>query len=104
MPELSTADLEGKRVYAQHGRDVGTVAGVQIDLEVFRVVALEIKLRREVLESLNLKVPLLGSQSIYLGVEHVSAVTDTIVLKSTVQELAELASGAHEVPSDGGEE
>jgi sporulation protein YlmC with PRC-barrel domain len=94
MPELSSKDLEGKKVFAQHGRDVGTVAGVDIDLATFRVVYLEVKLRREVLESLNLKVPLLGSQSIQLGVEHVSAVTDTIVLKATVEELAQLAGAA----------
>ena len=44
--------------------------------------------------SLPTKVPLLGSQSIQLGVEHVSAVTDTIVLKTTVEELAQLAGAA----------
>ncbi len=94
MPALSTADLEGKRVFAQHGRDIGTLVGVEIEVASFRVVALEIKLRREVVESLNVKMPLLGSPTIRLGVEHVSAVTDTIVLTSTVEELAAVAGAS----------
>lgn len=80
--------LSGKHVVSQDGVDVGEVQGLEVNVETWAVVALEIKLERDVLERLNLKKPMLGTHSVKLAVDRISGVGDTIVLKATVDEIA----------------
>ena len=88
MDTISSNDLEGKLIVSQNGREVGEVEGVDVDVKTWKVPTFEVKLRRDVLEELNLKRPLLGSQTVRLSVEHVSGITDTVVLKSSLADLA----------------
>jgi sporulation protein YlmC with PRC-barrel domain len=93
MGSSRSGDVEGMKVFAQAGREIGAVQGLDIDLGDFSIRSMEIKLRREVLESLEMKVPLMGTQTIHLPVEHVEAIGDTVVLRVSVEELATLELG-----------
>lgn len=84
------------KVFAQAGREVGVVTGLDVDLTSFRILTVEIKLKREILESLNMKVPLMGTQSIHLEVSHVSAIGDTMVLGMTLEQLAGVSTSEAE--------
>jgi sporulation protein YlmC with PRC-barrel domain len=81
------------KVFAQAGREIGVVQGLDVDLGDFSIRSVEIKLRREVLESLDMKVPLMGTQTISLAVDHVQAIGDTVVLGASIEELAALGLG-----------
>lgn len=88
MATLTSSELEGKQVFSQAGRHVGSVDSLEVDTEGWRVTALRVKLARAVLEDLKLKRPLLGSQTVSIPVGEVAGVTDTLVLKSKVEDLA----------------
>ncbi len=93
MGSARSSDVEGMKVFAQAGREIGVVMGLDVDLSDFTIRTMEIKLRREILESLKMKVPLMGTQTIHLPVEHVEAIGDTVVLSTTVEELSALDLG-----------
>jgi sporulation protein YlmC with PRC-barrel domain len=90
MPSSKSTDVEGAKVITQAGREIGIVMGLDVDIDDFQISTMEIKLRREVLELLNMKVPMMGTQTIHLDVSHVSAIGDSVVLARTVEELAEV--------------
>jgi len=85
---MSNNELVGKMIVAGDGREVGEVDNVYIDVAQWRVTAIGVRLRREVLEELHLRRPLLGSQTIRLPVEQVAAVSDTVVLKPALAEVS----------------
>lgn len=87
MAEMSNNELAGKMIVAGDGREVGEVDDVYIDVVQWRVTALGVRLRREVLDELHLRRPLLGSQTIRLPVEQVGAVSDTVVLKPPLADV-----------------
>ena len=93
MSTIMSSELEGKKVFAQQGREVGVVHAVNFDTTTFRVRSLEVKLKRELLEELSMKVPLMGSQSVLLDVEHIQAIADAVMLVPTVEELRVLVPG-----------
>ena len=81
-------EILDKRVFTQDGREVGTVSGLLIELDAWKVEALDLRLRREALEALHIERPLFGTRSARLRVEHVSGVTDTVILKLDFEGLA----------------
>ncbi len=84
-----SSELEGKTVFA-HGREVGVVHAIDFDTNTFRVRSLEIKLKRELLDELQMKVPLVGSHSVHVDVAHVQVIADAVMLAPTVEELRAL--------------
>jgi sporulation protein YlmC with PRC-barrel domain len=92
MGSARSSEIEGMRVIAQAGREVGEVTGLEVDLDDFTIHSVEIKLRREVLEALDLKVPLMGTHTIKVEMTHVSAIGDTVVLGATLEQLATISA------------
>jgi len=88
MKILGSSQLTGKMVVSQDGADVGEVQGLDVNVETWKVETLEIKLERDVLEKLNLKKPIFGTQSVRISTDRISGVSDTVVLKNTVKEIA----------------
>jgi sporulation protein YlmC with PRC-barrel domain len=87
MTSLTVAELQGIPVVSQDGRELGEVESFVIDIDTWRVEKVEIKVRKRVLEELNLRRPLLGTQVIQVRAEEISGVSDTLVLKSDLSEL-----------------
>lgn len=92
----SSRDLVDKKILTQDGREIGHVEGLELDIESWHVRSLEVRLRRDTLEALNIKRPLFGTRTVRLGVGHVSGVTDTVVLKTKLEEVGALIGGADE--------
>jgi sporulation protein YlmC with PRC-barrel domain len=94
--EMYASQLMGKKVLAQHGKEIGEIDAVFVDVAGWRVTALRVKLERSVLEDLDLEQPFLfGTQSVKMPVEHVSGIADVVVLKDPVEKIS-FAHGAGE--------
>ncbi len=87
MSLVSSRELRGKTVYSQDGRALGDVEGVELSADDWKVRGLDVKLRREVLEDMSLKKPMMGTQTISIAPDQISGVGDAIILKGRVGEV-----------------
>ncbi len=94
MTTMASHQLVGKQIVSQDGFDVGEVVGFEVDVESWAVTAIEVKLERGVLETLNLERPMFGSQKVRLPIDRVGAVSDKVVLAVTLKDLAFVESAS----------
>lgn len=95
MPDTtSSSDIQGKKVLTQDGSEIGEVKGLDVDTTSWRVPTLEVKLRRDQLESLSIKRPIFGTKTVHLSVDHVSGISDQVILKRKLTELSSLLGDA----------
>ena len=87
---LEDGKLRGKKVITADGREVGEIGALEIELDVWKVQWLELKLLRDVLEALKLKKPLFGTVHARLAPERVRNVTDNVVLTIDFEQLGAL--------------
>ncbi|MEM9189583.1 MAG: PRC-barrel domain-containing protein [Myxococcota bacterium] len=97
MSVMSNDELKSKKVMSQDGREVGEIDGVHIDTKTWAVTTISVKLRRDLLESLDLDKPMFGSQTVQVTVQTVSGVGDAVVLKTALSELSFIGG----TPADG---
>jgi sporulation protein YlmC with PRC-barrel domain len=100
MRVMSNTELIGKRILSQDGREIGEVESLHVDVETWRLSAVGVKLRREVLEQLSLKRPLIGTQVIRIPIDQVSGASDTVVLKPTFAKLAAVTGETEELKAE----
>lgn len=87
--EVYASHLVNKEVLAQHGTDVGKVDEVIVDTDTWKVKALQVNLDRSVLTELNIKQPgLFSRQSVRMSVDHISGISDAIVLKDPIEKIS----------------
>lgn len=93
--------LLGRRVLTQDGTEIGEIEAFHVDTDTWMIRAAEVRLERKFLDDLRLKKPLIGSQSVKLGLDLVSGVSDAMVLRLTLQGLADhLTPKGPEVPAE----
>lgn len=100
--ELRADDLRGKQVVTQDGRQLGDIRSLLIGTPQWRVTALKVRLRRDLLEELELHRPLLGTQTVDIPTEQISGISDQVILLTRLDELS-LGEGLR-VEQDGEEE
>ena len=88
MAQISTKDLRDKKVLSQDGHHIGEIDSLNLDIDNWDVVTVAIKLRRDVLESFNLERPLFGTQVVQIAIDQVSGVSEAMVLKGGIKDLA----------------
>lgn len=71
----------GTTVIGQHGKVVGTISDVSVDVTSWQLSSLEIKLDREAVDALKLKHPWFGSQLITVPVAEISGASNIVVLE-----------------------
>ncbi len=72
-------------VYAQDGKDLGVVVGLVFSPESWRVVALEVRLRAEVVPLLNIRKPWFRAAVGTVQVDQVAGFGDSVVLSEPVE-------------------
>lgn len=83
---VSAEELIGRRVFSEDGHWLGEVVRLTIDLSAWRVSMVAIRLRRDLLESLGLEKPWLGSQIVWIRADELSHGT-TLVLDRSLAAL-----------------
>jgi sporulation protein YlmC with PRC-barrel domain len=79
--------MRGKQVWSQDGREVGEIEGFEIAPDSWTILGFDIKVRREVLEDMHLKKPLMGSQTVRVLPEELSGIGDAVILKSRLSAI-----------------
>ena len=87
MNEMPDESIHQMSVVEQHGRTIGVVAEVLVDTDAWTVSHLKITLNREVLDDLNLKKPLFGTQTIRIPSSELAGAQDVLVLKRKLKDL-----------------
>jgi sporulation protein YlmC with PRC-barrel domain len=81
---VSSRDLSGKLVVSQDGRIVGEIESVEVATESWRVLGFHVKVKREALEDMRLKKPMMGTQTVLVAPDQVSGIEDVCVLRSAL--------------------
>jgi sporulation protein YlmC with PRC-barrel domain len=100
MTQINLKNFIGTKVIGQHGREVGTVADVHVDCSTWRVDALEVQLRREILDELHLKRPFFGTQIVRVPIDEVSGAADVLVLKKPLETFDFTGTVATDAPTE----
>ncbi len=87
MAMVTSRELRGKAVFSQDGRQLGLVESLEVSHSSWRVIGFDVKLKREVLAAMNLKKPMMGTQSVLIGPDEISGIGDAIILKHGIGEV-----------------
>ena len=87
MNESKVMSLVGMKIIGQHGREVGIITDMLANVETWQLQSLEVKLNRETLDDLKLKLPWFGTQKVHVPVSDISGATDNLVLKCLLEEM-----------------
>lgn len=88
MGQTSNQTLLGKKIVTQDGREIGHVDAVFVDTDDWRVDQLAVKLRKDVLEELSLRRPLIGTQVVRIPTDQIAGASDTVVLRPEAADLS----------------
>ncbi|MCA9668685.1 MAG: PRC-barrel domain-containing protein [Myxococcales bacterium] len=100
MSDRKASELLGKDVTTESGHDLGQLKDWVIDIASWKVKGLSVRLSRDALDLIHVKKPLFGSQDVVIATGDVVGIADRIVIKKTIDELAQLA-GAETQGDDG---
>ncbi|MGE0791410.1 MAG: PRC-barrel domain-containing protein [Sandaracinaceae bacterium] len=81
--------LRDRDVLTQDGREIGKLSDIVIDHDSWKVVALTVRLDRDLLERFELKKPMFGTQELILPIGFISGVGDKIVLHQKLEAVIE---------------
>jgi sporulation protein YlmC with PRC-barrel domain len=87
MNQSKVMSLVGIEIIGQHGREVGIITDMLVDVDTWQLQSLEVKLNRESLNDLKLKRPWFGTQTVHVPVREISGATDKLVLKHALEEM-----------------
>jgi sporulation protein YlmC with PRC-barrel domain len=87
MSQSNVKSLLGMKIIGQHGREIGVISDMFADVETWQLQSLEVKLNRETLDDLKLKLPWFGTQTVHVPVSDISGATDNLVLKCLLEEM-----------------
>lgn len=87
MNQSNIISLMGMRIIGQHGREIGVITNMFADVDTWQLQSLEVKLNRNTLNELKLQRPWFRTQTVQLPVSEISGATDTLVLKSVIEEM-----------------
>lgn len=86
---LGLEELIGLEVVSSDARVVGTVDGVGIDVQQWRIDALKVGLRRGLEEPLGMRRHMFSVEKVMLSTSAIESVSDTVILKRPVSAVSE---------------
>ena len=88
MPGLE--DIVGKEVISADAIIIGTVEGIALDVDNWKVTALRVSLRKGNEAALNLKKKAIGVQRVHVAAPQVSSVSDTVTLAVKMDQVKDV--------------
>ncbi|MBA3458061.1 MAG: hypothetical protein H0T42_33570 [Deltaproteobacteria bacterium] len=81
-------------VIGANGRVFGTVDDVELDAATWRATSLVARVRSDAITDLGLEKPFWSRARLSIPIHHVSGATNVVVLKTTLEEFAQLIAHA----------
>jgi sporulation protein YlmC with PRC-barrel domain len=100
---LRLEDIIGIEVLSSDAKVVGTVEGVAVDTENWRVGALKIMITKGVEANLNVKKPLFGAARTAFHTDRVDSIKDVAKLKDPLTKLAQFTIDPSVLPTSAGD-
>jgi len=94
------SDLRKMQVVGASGRVLGEIEDVEIDVATWRIATLVVVVNSSAVADLGVDKPFWSHARIHIPIHQVSGATETVVLRSTVEELAQLISMAKAEATD----
>ena len=88
------SELRKKQVVGASGRVLGEVEDLEIDMLTWRVATLVVIVNASAVADLGIDKPFWSHARIHIPIHQVSGAIKTVVLRSTVEELAQLIAMA----------
>lgn len=85
---LEMGDLEDRDIITTDGRVIGTLKGAWIDTSTWSVSSLVVELKKDVVDELNVKKPILKAAVVNLPVTYVQKVADIVQLNVDMTTLS----------------
>ena len=95
-------DIMGKEVISSDAIIIGTVEGVAVDTDNWKVPAIRISVRKGNEAALGMKKKVIGVQRIYVATPQVSSVSDTVTLAVKMDQVREVVVDDRKVPVTAG--
>lgn len=92
----------GKEVISSDAIIIGTVDGVAVDTDNWKVPAVRISVRKGNEAALGMKKKAIGLQKIYVATPQVSSVSDTVTLAVKMDQVKEVVVDEKKVPGTAG--
>jgi sporulation protein YlmC with PRC-barrel domain len=96
-------DIVGKEVISADANIIGTVEGLAVDTDNWKVPAVRISVRKGNEAVLNLKKKAIGVRRVHVATPQVSSVSDTVTLAVKMDQVKEVLLEDKKVPSSAGD-
>ena len=95
-------EIMGKEVISSDAIIIGTVDGIGVDADNWKVPAIRISVRKGNEAALGLKKKFMGAQKIFVATPQVSSVSDTVTLAVKMDQVREVVVEDRKVPVTAG--
>ncbi|HUT26903.1 MAG TPA: PRC-barrel domain-containing protein [Methanomassiliicoccales archaeon] len=96
-------DIVGKEVISADAIIIGTVEGISVDTDIWKVPAIRVSVRKGNEASLNMKKKAIGLQRVHVATPQVSSVSDTVTLAVKMDQVKEVLLEDKKVPMSAGD-
>lgn len=80
----------GMEISGSNGNDVGKVEDVLIDTESLGTISLLVKIKKDILETLDLKKSLLSKTRLGVSMKHVKSIGDKIMMDTNIEDMGKI--------------
>jgi len=101
MPGLE--GIVGKEVISADAIIIGTVEGIALDVDNWKVTAMRVSVRKGNEAALNLKKKAIGVQRVHVAAPQVSSVSDTVTLAVKMDQVKDVLLEDRKVPMSAGD-
>ncbi|MBN1109727.1 MAG: hypothetical protein JXA45_03090 [Methanomassiliicoccales archaeon] len=100
---LGLENIVGKEIITADAIILGTVEGIALDTDLWKVPAIRVSVKKGNEAALNLKKKTLGVQRVHVVTPQVSSVSDTVTLAIKMDNIKEVLMDDQKVPMAAGE-
>ncbi|MFO8070504.1 MAG: PRC-barrel domain-containing protein [Polyangia bacterium] len=87
MTQIGFKELKGRMIMDKGGHEIGVLAGIDLNVDNWRVTDIEIKVNKGVLKAMGIKRPVFGTQAITVPISQISRTSDAILLEAELSKI-----------------
>jgi sporulation protein YlmC with PRC-barrel domain len=85
---LEMGCISDREVITSDGRNIGTLTGAWIDLNTWTITSLIVELKKDVVEELNVKKPIMRTARVNIPTSYIKTISDVAQLNTDIATLS----------------